>query len=197
MKKIKTMMKRKIKIFLVVALILFILISATLIILSNTKISYYINISKPDNIVVYSSSYSNNIVYEKDSKEYIEIYNAIKRCHKQTTLTALCKHNLSKTPQILETETSTVDFNQLLISFAYNTPQPLKLKNKTYNYNNSGYWYKSLIFEISNTTWSYNSIAIIPPSNSSYYVSPYQYNLYYQTYSNYNLEYENLLSFKR
>lgn len=190
-------MKKIIKITLVGVLILCMSATLTLLILSNKKVSYFIDISRPDNIVVYYGSSTNNVVYEKDSEEYLSIYTFITKCHNQKSLDSFLRGNLSKKPKIVEQNDCRLDFNNLLISFAYYAPQPVKLNDKTYSYNGSGYWYKNLVFIIPDTNWDYNSVAIIPPSDSNHYVSAYNYNLYYQTYSNYSLEYNNLYKFAK
>jgi len=152
-------------------------------------------LNRPSRIIVYHNSETNNQVFEPNTEEYNKIYSLFTDSCKQPILQALVSGEINKDVKVVENEISTIDFKGVTINFVYDSPQAVKGKNKLYNYNNSTYWYQSLIFKVTDSNQlCYNTIAIIPPNDASYYVSHNTYNLHYQVYSNYNKTYNYVLT---
>ena len=179
----KTILTKKISVILAVCVAVAIIISALIIGLSvNNKV--YLNIARPNSIVVYNNSLSKNKVYESGSVEFENIYLNIQNSFKQSKWTALTKGKLFE-KQNIQTLSSTIDFEGYVVNFIYDSPQSLKCNGNDYFILDKAVWYKSLVFNLNQNGWEYNSIAIIPPESSSFYFSPYGMIAYYITYSNF------------
>ncbi|MFQ6724169.1 MAG: hypothetical protein ACLRFE_02415 [Clostridia bacterium] len=183
MNKTKTKTKRT-KIIISIILIFVAVCTAILLTLQFNNISYLPNINKPSRIIIYYNSEKNNVVFEQNDEEFNLIYSSLTKAHKQSLLNATFNGELLKKCRIIENDPSSISFEHIKLCFDYNLPQSLKLKNDLYSYNNNVYWYQQLIFDIiNNDDFKYNSIAIIPPSNSPYYVDQFTYTLQYLSYS--------------
>lgn len=182
------MMKtKKIKILVSVILILVAIVASGIVAACTTKVSYAMGIPKPDRIVVYYNSSSNNMVFERDSDDYGNIYNSIIGSFKQRTIVSFVNGNLSKKPKIVE-HASSVDFDGLKVNFVYDSPNVVKQKNNLYIIDGEECWYQSLIFDISSQNkYQYNSIAIIQPDNT------FDYSVIYKAYSNFGKCYDDLI----
>jgi len=178
-------MTKKIKISTAIISIA-IIILGTLLSLILIKKSYYMSINVPDRIVVYYDSNSNNIVLEKNDKNYNRIYSQLIKSYKQPILSALFNNSINKDVKLVEDINGKVEYKGIIITFIYDSPQAVKLNKKVYDYNGEVYWFQNLVFTISNANkYQYNSVAIIPPENSINYISPYNYTLSYSAYSNF------------
>lgn len=185
------MKTKKAKIIVVTILLVVTLLGATFTALSFNKVSYAPSFNKPDRIIVYNQSSSSNIVFEPADKNYNTIYSLMLSGCKKPILPAILAGDLSKNVKVHHVENSKINFKDIVINFVYDTPQIVRLKNKTYNNNGKNYWYQNLIFELfDENKFEYNNIAIISPESSIDYISPYTYSSYYQVYSNFNDCYE-------
>lgn len=181
-------MKTK-KIRLIFSIILaFTLLVGTLIIVASTNtISYSMNISKPDRIVVYYNSSSTNKVFEPGDEQYNQIYSWITDSFEQKIISAFIKGELFKKIKVTKTSSS-VDFEGIKVNFVYDSPNAVKIKENIYLNNGEECWYQSLIFNIhSQHKYQYNNIAIIEPGNT------FDYKVSYKAYSNFSKCYNNLL----
>ncbi len=187
----KTKTSHKLKYIVIsVALILVIGISAILLVLHNTKISYYIEAEKPYAIVLYNNSENKNIYYEQDTTEFNEIYLSILNGFKQDKLSSLLSNKLFYKPSIANCDNTKLAFEGIKVKFVYSSAQPVKLNNSSYELNNQVYWYNSLIFNItSNDEYSYTNIVILPSENDSNFTSRNTYNVYYTSYANFASSY--------
>lgn len=172
-----------------IALSLVIGLSAILLILHNTEISYYIQAEKPTAIIVYKSS-ENNAYYSSNDKEFIEIYDSITSSFKQNKLDALFNKKLLYKPSIHICENTNISFNNIVVRFVYSTPQSLQLNNSSYEINGHVYWYTNLIFTLKSTNeYSYTNIAVIPDDKDSNFIGSNTYNVYYKSYANFTSTY--------
>lgn len=165
-------------------LIVVALVSVALITLSNTTTSYCMNIEMPNRIVIYKNQFATNKVFESDTPQFKQIYSAVLESYEQSTLNAITSGKIFKDVEIVESEQTEINFNGVTINFVYDTPQAVKSKNTSYVYNGDCYWYKSLIFKISDSGWQKNQVAIISVENSN--ALPMYYTLSYKAYSNQN-----------
>lgn len=181
------MKTRKTKIIVAVVLFLVCIVTSVLLTMKFNKISYMMNINKPDNIIVYYNSQSNNKVFSPKDKEYENIYSLIVNGSKQSVLSAMFNGELSNNVYVEKVDSSEIKFNTIIINFCYNKPQVVQLKNNDYLDNGRNYWYQNLIFTLdSNNNFKYNTVAIVVPESSVDFVSPFTYSLKYNVYSNWN-----------
>ena len=180
-------MTKKIKIIIASILIFVLFVTITLIILSlNTK-NYMFNLEKPAFIVIYKDDVVNNIVYEPNDKEFLEIYNLVCNSYKTPIISAIKNGTLNKDAKIINGEYQEINFKGFKIGFEYSSPKPVKNGKSIYTLNGEYYWYKSLIFDVnSEDNFQYNYIAIIPPTNANYYLGQNTYCLQYKSFSNFN-----------
>ena len=192
MKKIKKIIKIA-SISIIVALAI---CSSLVLAMHFSPISYAMKFNAPTQIIVYYNQEDGNQVYEPNTAQYQEIYSLINNSYKQTTLKALLNKELNKDVQIEHTKSTQISFDGIKVNFVYALPQPVRLKSNIYSYNNTTYWYKNLIFTISDVDgFQYNTVAIIPPSNDSSYINQYTYSLNYQAYSNLSKTYNTLIKY--
>lgn len=174
------------KLTIVIILLTVVLVGIVLAILSNTTILYCMKIEQPSRIVVYKNNASINKVFESNTNEYNLIYNEVINSYKESTLQAIFSGRIFKDIDIVKVKNTNIDFDGFNINFIYDTPQVVKTKNGTYKYDNTNYWYTSLMFNITDTSsWQLNKVYIIPTEESDEFVSYYTCNLYYNIYSNY------------
>ena len=192
MKKIKKIIKIA-SISIIVALAI---CSSLVLAIHFIPISYAMKFNAPTQIIVYYNQEDGNQVYEPNTAQYQEIYSLINNSYKQTTLKALLNKELNKDVQIEHTKSTQISFDGIKVNFVYALPQPVRLKSNIYSYSNTTYWYKNLIFTISDVDgFQYNTVAIIPPSNDSSYINQYTYSLNYQSYSNLSKTYNTLIKY--
>ena len=180
--KMKEKMTKKIKICtVVIAVIAVILMTLLAPMLINTF--HCIPIKAPDAIIVYHNSGANNVVLEKSADAYDKIYKQLIASYNQNMIKAFFKGDLSKKPKISTHNIEEIDYAGITIEFVYNAPQILQ--NKRFKQNGKIYWYQALVFKTSSTNkYQYNTVAIISPSDSHDYISPYHYTVSCQSYSN-------------
>ena len=180
-------MTKTIKIIVAIILLTFTLITLSLVALTFNNVSHCMQINAPSRIIVYYNSESQNKVFEPDSANYNEIYLSILEGYKQPIIKAITTNKLFKDVKINANEGTNINFSGIKINFVYDTPQAVRYKNKLYTSNDQTYWYQNLIFDIpSADKYQYNTVAIIPPKDASYYVSPFNYSLHYSAYSNFS-----------
>ena len=183
-------MTKKIKIIISIILTSVVVISSTLVILYCNTISFAPKINKPDQIVVYYNNAYTNIVFEPNDKTYDEIYSSISRGCSKRVLSALFSNSISNKAKVESHDLQNIKFDGIRVAFLYNSPQVVMLKNNIYIDGENSYWYQSLIFSISNNnSYTYNTIAIVPPENDSNYVSSFSHTLSYMVYSNFHSTY--------
>lgn len=181
---------KKIKVIIACILTVVTIVTIGLVSMSLNKVSYMMKINKPSRIVVYYNTETGNKVFEPQDEQYTKLYSLIISAHKQTILHSISSNNLGKKVKIESVDNKSFDFIGIKINFVYDSPQVVNYKSKMYTLNNQPYWYQNLIFEISNDNqFKYNTIAIIPPVDSSYYQGTYNYSLQYKTFSNLNNTY--------
>lgn len=155
-------------------------ITGILVALSLSKVSYYPNINKPSRIIVYYNNEYDNAVFESGSIEYNKIYSLIIKSHRQPLVKAMKNGELNKKAKMVSGEQKSLSLKGIKVCFVYNSPKVVKYKNQNY-------WYKSLIFNIcEQNDFSYNVIAIIPPTTDVNYSGAFSYTLSYLAYSNFN-----------
>lgn len=178
----KTIRIKKISVIVAICVAVVIIIS-TIIIGLNLNDKTYLNLQRPDSIVVYNNSSSVNKVYESGSVEFENIYLSVQEGFTQTKWSAFTKGKLFEKQEVLPLS-STIDFEGYVVNFVYNSPQPLKCNGKDYSLEGKAVWYSNLMFNLNQDGWGYNNIAIIPPASSTFYFSPYGTVAYYTIYSN-------------
>lgn len=179
----KTILTKKISVIVAICVAIAVIISTVIIGLSlNTK--EYLDIAKPNSIAVYNNSSLENKVYESGSVEFENIYLSIKNGLKQSKWTALTRGKLFE-KQNIQTMSNTIDFEGYVVNFMYDYPQPLKCNGEDYFILGKAVWYNSLMFNLNQNGWQYNSVAIIPPESSNFYFSPYGMVASYTVYSNF------------
>jgi hypothetical protein len=192
MKKIK----KVIKITSISVIVALLICSSLVFAMHFSQISYAMEFNAPTQIIVYYNKEDDNQVYEPNTAQYQEIYSLINNSYKQSTLKALLNKELNKDIQIEHTKSTQISFDGIKVNFVYNLPQPVRLKSNIYSNNGTTYWYKNLIFTISDVEeFQYNTVAIIPPSKDSNYINKYTYSLNYQAYSNLNKTYNTLIKY--
>ena len=180
-------MTKKIKIIIASILTFVLLVTTIFILLSfNTK-NYMFSLEKPAFIVVYKDDFANNIVYEPDDKEFLDIYNLVCSSYEKPLIKAFISGDLNKNVKIINTESQEINFKSFKIGFEYSSPKPVKKDKNIYTLNGEDYWYKSLIFDVnSEDKFQYNNIAIIPPIDANYYLGQNTYCLHYKSFGNFN-----------
>lgn len=173
---------KKIKIIVAIILSIITLMGVTVLSMSLIKTSHIMELNRPDKIIVYYNSTSNNIVFEPSDSEYQTIYKMVNNAHKQSILTSIFNGQIFKDVDLIEHGLQKINFDGIKISFVYSTPQIAKLKDEIHP---SNIWYRSLIFNISSENeFNYHSTAIMSPENNN--VGDFTYTSHYMTYSNFN-----------
>ncbi len=132
-----------------------VLILAT-IIMANINVNYSISCAKPDAIYV---QYGSNSQISATDSQSEEIFNMINNASKGNSLEALFAGNLFSKAEITTVRNYTTGTNTVpkssgtfYVTYRYFTPQALKYGNDNYlDSHGKVYYYKELVFSISNT----------------------------------------------
>lgn len=184
---IKMKKKNKVKIIISIVLISVTLLTALLVALSINTTSYLMAINQPNRVVVYHNNSTVNKVYESSNKEFSKLYSLFNKSFEQKILPAILSGELNNNVKVKQS-TGEIKPGNICIAFMYDAPQVLKLNKDSYkDESGKNYWYQSLIFNVvSKDDYQYHTIAIIPPEDSSQFISNFNYNLCYQVYGNFN-----------
>ncbi len=184
---IKMKKKNKVKIIISIVLISVALLTTLLVTLSINTTSYSMAINRPNQIIIYHNNSATNKVYEPSVKEFSQLYSLFNKSFEQKILPAILSGELNNDVKVKQSA-GEIKPGNVCIALMYNVPQVLKLEKDLYkDTNGENYWYQSLIFNVVNKdNYQYHSIAIVPPNDSTEFISNFNYNLYYEIYGNFN-----------
>ncbi len=175
-----------------------VLIVAT-IIMANIKCSYGVNFATPDEVTV---SYANSSLNQDPTGEQAnKIVSLINDASKENTLTAMFSGTLFDTAEVETTTpngTSSIkkENGKFYVYLTYANPQKLMVGKKEYkDADNKTYYYKELVFEVSNTTGVEETKVYIIPSYKPNTNEPYNeggYSKFYKLKANFSSLYSYL-----
>lgn len=185
------------KIVAIVSLTIIGVLILTTIIMANVDVNHAINCAKPDRIYI---QYSSNSSRKLEQDDYDKVLEYINNASSETSLTALFNGTINDYPEIVTNSSTGVSIpstSKFYVNFVYSEPQKLMNGNKSYkDENGDEYYYKNLIFSISDTAGVTDVKVYVVPyynTNGEVNTSDTTYTKYYKISADYTEVYNYLV----